>query len=92
MCFYRINGNIERNIIQFRFKFVNTVETAPICLSIYAAGKKYRYYCTIFENDSEEMVTPIFCPEFTVGQCFELIGIEPLIRFFTDVPDLVRYL
>jgi len=80
----RVDGNIEKNIVRFRFRFTNAVETAPVCLNIYAAGKKYRFYCTIFENDPKEMVTPVFSPEFTVGQCFILTGVEPLIRFSTD--------
>jgi len=33
----RINGNIEHNIIQFRFRFTRAAETAPICLTVSAA-------------------------------------------------------
>jgi len=88
----RVDGNIENNVIQFRFRFTNTDETAPVCLNLYAAGKIYRFYCTIFENNPKEIVTPVFNPEFAVGQCFYLTGIEPLIRFSADGPNLLRYL
>ena len=78
----RVDGNIERNIIQFRFRFTNIPETAPVCLNICTAGKTYRYYCTIPGNDPKEMVSPVFNPEFSVGQCFNLAEIQPLVRFF----------
>lgn len=83
----RVNGNIEQNIVQFRFRFANTVETAPVCLTVSAAGKTYRYYCTIPETEPPEMVTPLFSPEFSVGQCFCVTEIEPLVCFCKNKPD-----
>ena len=77
-----IDGNIERNTVQFRFRFHNTMETAPVCLTIAASGKTYRYYCTIQEKKYKEIVTPVFCPEFSVCQCFCLKKVETLVTFF----------
>jgi len=84
----RVDGNIEENILQFRFRFTNTHETAPVRLTICAGGKIRRYYCTILENDPKEIITPAFNPEFSVGQCFSLIEIEPLVRFFKNRPKI----
>ena len=81
-------GNIERNFLQFRFRFSSAAETAPLCLTLSAAGKTYRYYCTIFENDPKEIITPVFSPEFSVGQCFRVSEIEPLVRFLGNNPKI----
>jgi hypothetical protein len=78
----RVDGNIEHNAIQFRFRFTDPCEIAPLLLIVNAAGKTCRYYCTIQDNNAREMVTPIFHPEFNVGQCFTITKIEPLVQFF----------
>ena len=80
----QVNGNIEHNIVQFRFRFTRAAETAPVCLTVSAAGAAYRYYCTILENDPMEMITPAFNPEFSVGQCFCVTKVEPLVSFFEN--------
>ena len=84
----RIDGNIEHNAIQFRFRFYRAVEKAPVCLNIYAAGKTRRYYCTISGKDPKEIRTPVFSPDFTIGQCFRISGIEPLAHFFLESPKI----
>jgi len=84
----RIDGNIEHNAIQFRFRFYRAVEKAPVCLNIHAAGKTYRYYCTISGKDPKEILTPVFTPDFTIGQCFRVSGIEPLVQFYMESPRI----
>ena len=84
----RINGNIEHNVIQFRFRFAKGFETAPVCLKVYSEGKTYRYYCTILKKATKEMITPIFTPEFAVGQCFRVTGIDPIVHFFIETPRI----
>ena len=82
-----VKGNIEQNIVQFRFKYENIFETAPVCLTISALGKTYQYYCAILEDNPGEVITPVFTPEFCVGQCFSLLKIQPLVYFFQNEPE-----
>ncbi|MCL2196889.1 MAG: hypothetical protein FWB77_04675 [Treponema sp.] len=86
-----IDGNIEQNVIQFRFRFLKTEETAPIGLSVYAAKRMHRFYCTIYDIDSAEIVSPVFDPGFTVGQSVSLIKIEPLIKYFKNNQEFPPY-
>jgi len=80
-----VNGNIEYNAIQFRFRFIKTQETVPVRLSICVGGKTYCYYCTILKNAPKEIITPVFSPEFNINQCFTIRNIEPIPRFFIKI-------
>ena len=74
-----ISGNLAENALQFRFEYAPFQETAPILIKVQAAGKLYRYYCSILSGNS--VWTPVFHPEFCVGQEFHLFAIEPIIQF-----------
>lgn len=76
-----VDGNIEQNVIQFRFKFSKTDETAPVRLSLLTAQRLHHFYCTIYDLKAGEIVSPVFDPGYAVGQCVSLIKVEPLIDF-----------
>jgi hypothetical protein len=77
-----IEGNIEHNIIHFRFVFSHKNETSPLCLVINVADSQYTYYCLIRDLDIGTVETPLFHPEFGIGQQFKITAVKPLVDFF----------
>jgi hypothetical protein len=77
----RIEGDIARNVIRFRFRFSDPLAVAPVLLALRAGGKNYRCYCAIRDETGPIMETPAFHPEFSVGQQFIVTAVEPLVRF-----------
>jgi hypothetical protein len=77
-----IDGNIAENTVRFHFEFADPLEAAPVFLSIEAAGKQFHSYCII--RDERAVQTPVFHPEFCVGQRFCVKVVEPLARFDSD--------
>ena len=76
-----IEGNLEHNYIRFRFCFTEPKETAPIAVSVMAAGKRYVHNCIIRNQVNHEVETVVFHPEFFVGQQFMVTGVDPLVEF-----------
>jgi hypothetical protein len=76
-----IEGNLERNTIRFRFRFADSLEVSPLLIVIDAGSKTYRYYCIIRDVNTPVIETPVFHPEFNVGQQFMVTAVEPLARF-----------
>jgi hypothetical protein len=79
-----IEGNIAENSLRFYFEFADPLEAAPLLLAVEAAGKWYRCYCTI--RSGSAVLTPVFHPEFCVGQKFTVKAVDPLARFDPE-PD-----
>ena len=75
-----IEGNIEHNYIRFRFCFSDPKETAPLAVSVKAAGEKYIYNCIIRDYSKHEAQTAVFHPDFFTGQQFMITGVEPLVE------------
>jgi hypothetical protein len=76
-----IEGDFVRNVIRFRFRFSDPLAAAPVLLAIRAGGKNYRCYCAIRDETEPIMETPVFHPEFSVGQQLIVTAVEPLVRF-----------
>jgi len=81
-----IDGDIYENIIKFSFEFICSSYTAPVLLLIEAEGKQYRYYCNIRSGAS--VSTPVFHPEFNVGQQFFIINAEPVVQLKNETNSL----
>jgi len=77
-----IEGNIFENIINFRFEFSGLFKPAPVLIQIDASGKSFSYYCTIMADKS--VSTPVFHPEFNVGQQIFITTVEPVVRLFNE--------
>jgi len=77
-----IEGNISKNIINFRFEFSSSFKPAPVLIQIEASGKSYSYYCTILSGKS--VSTPVFHPEFNVGQQIFITAVEPVVRLLNE--------
>jgi hypothetical protein len=77
-----IEGNISKNIIYFRFEFSPAFEPAPVLIQINASEKSYRYYCTILADKS--VSTPVFHPEFNVGQQIFITTVEPVVLLINE--------
>ena len=76
-----IEGNIEQNTIRFSFEFSGSGTVAPVVLDICAAGTTHRCYCAIRDAARPVMASPVFTPEFCVGQQFTINAVETLARF-----------
>jgi hypothetical protein len=76
-----IDGSIERNIIRFSFVFTRPQELAPLRISVSAGRQGFRYYCLQRDEKTGTTSTPIFEPEFCVGQRFSVTAVEPLAEF-----------
>jgi len=76
-----IEGNLEFNYIRFRFCFTEIKETAPVIISVKAINKIYSYNCTIYSYQKSEVKTTVFHPEFNINQQFDVISIEPLVKY-----------
>lgn len=77
-----IEGNISKNIINFRFEFGSAFKPAPVLIQIEASEKSYRYYCTIMTGKS--VSTPVFHPEFNVGQQIFITSVEPVVLLLNE--------
>ena len=76
-----IEGNIEQNTIRFSFEFSGSAAVAPVVIDIWAEGKTHRCYCVIRDAGRRVMASPVFTPEFCVGQRFTINAVEALARF-----------
>jgi len=77
-----LEGNISKNIINFRFEFNPAFKPSPVLIQIKATGKSYRYYCTILAGKS--VSTPVFHPEFNVEQQIFITTVEPLVLLLNE--------
>jgi len=76
-----IEGNLEYNYLRFRFCFAEPGETAPIAVSVKAAGEKYTYNCILRSYAACEMKSETFHPDFFIGQQFTVVSVDPLVEF-----------
>ncbi|MCL2804989.1 MAG: hypothetical protein FWD26_03520 [Treponema sp.] len=76
-----IEGNLEHNYIRFRFCFTELKETAPVSVSVEAENKVFIYNCIINSYLKSEVKTAVFHPEFNICRQFNVIGIEPLVKY-----------
>ena len=76
-----IEGNLEQNTIRFSFEFTGSTALVPVLIDIRAAGKAHRCYCLIQDAGRRIMASPVFTPEFCVGQQFTINAVEAIARF-----------
>lgn len=76
-----IEGNMEYNYIRLRFCFENVSETAPLAISVEAKGKEYVFNCILMDFEKYEVRTVTFHPEFNINQRFNIVNVDPLVKF-----------
>ena len=76
-----IEGNLGSNYLLFRFHFNQDTMLVPLVISVQAAGKLHQLYCLIMDYSCHTVKTPMFCPEFFIGQKFTVTNVETLVHF-----------